>query len=139
MADPVCRCRKPRTICSQLDFFRIELATLADDGKVYYAFDLSSNPPKTRVGAPEDEKRIRFLWKAGPLRRSDEALLRRAGVNYPGRPILQFIPQEVEAILLQLEMGHAGGRDVNDIRSTVFSVDKKNNQFEFKVVEQRYF
>ena len=122
----------------QLDFFKIELAVLGKDNQVHYASDLSQKPPASRTGSPEHEHRLYFAWKDGKLRRSDERLLGRAGIETAGRPILQVFPREVESTLLDLEQKHAGGRDVNEIRQTVFKVEATSDGFRFAVVQQLY-
>jgi hypothetical protein len=122
----------------QLDFFGIELAVLGKDNQVHYASDLSKKPPASRTGSPEDESRLYFAWKDGKLRRSDERLLDRAGIETAGRPILQVFPREVESMLLDLEQKQAGNRDVNEIRQTVFKVEAITDGFRFAVAQQLY-
>lgn len=123
----------------QLDFFGIEVAALGADNRVHYAYNLTKASPDVRVGSPADESRIRFAWRSGTLQRADRQLLRRAGIRVGIRGILQFIPPELEAELLAKEMAHAEGRDVDEIRRTVFGVQRVGQEFAFQVVEQEYF
>jgi hypothetical protein len=122
----------------QLDFFGIEVAALGADNQVHYAYNLSGPNPGVRVGSPAQENRIRFAWRSGALEAADRQLLQQAGIRTEIRAILQFIPAELEARLLALEKSYKN-RDVNDIRRTVFRVERVGDGFEFRVDEQEYF
>jgi hypothetical protein len=65
-------------------------------------------------------------------------LLQRAGIRTGIRAVLQFIPPDLEARLLALEKSHKG-RDVNEIRRTVFRVEREGDGFAFVVDRQEYF
>lgn len=122
----------------QLDFFGIELATWGQDNQVHYAYNLSKRPPDTRTGDPADEKRIRMAWVDGALKQADLKIAQAAGIAQYGRYILQFMPPEVESLLLKLELEYAKGRNVNDINMTVFIIKEVGNGYAFEVVEQKY-
>jgi hypothetical protein len=124
----------------QLDFFGIEVGALGADNQVHYAYNLSKPSPDVRVGSPAEESRIRFTWRSGALEAADRQLLQRAGVLGGIRAVLQFIPPDLEARLLALEKGHEG-RDVNEIRRTVFRVERDGDGdgFVFLIDEQEYF
>ena len=126
------------TYARQLDFFHIELATWGQDNRVHYAYNLSQGTPDTRIGDPDDEKRIRMAWVDGALQEADKMLAEKAQIARHGRYILQFMPPEVEALLLRLELEHAKGRDVNDINKTVFIITEAGDGYTFQVVEQQY-
>jgi hypothetical protein len=79
-----------------------------------------------------------MTWRTGSLKEADRELLRRAGIVSGGRDILQFYPPEVEAQLAQAEKQHAGPRDVESIRKTVFGVRRAGDGYEFYVIEQHY-
>jgi hypothetical protein len=123
----------------QLDYFGIEVAALGADNRVHYAYNLTKPTPDVRVGSPAEESRIRFAWRSGNLQLADRRLLARAGVRVDIRAVVQFIPPELEARLLALEAAHAGGRDVNEIRRTVFRVERDGGGFAVRVEEQDYF
>jgi hypothetical protein len=123
----------------QLDFFNIEVAALGADNQVHYAYNLTKPTPDVRTSPPTQENRIRFTWRSGALQAADRQLLERAGVRAGIRAVVQFIPPELEAELLALEKARGKGRDVNEIRRTVFLVERDGGGFAFRVDEQEYF
>lgn len=123
----------------QLDFFGIELATFGGDNQVHYALNVSEPTPDRRTGDPASEERMYMIWRRGPLMAADRELLKRAGIPVRGRNLLQFYPAETEQRLATLELQAAGNRSINDIRKTVFGVQQRGDQFEFHVIEQKYF
>jgi hypothetical protein len=122
----------------QLDFFKIELGVIKD-GKIHYAFNLHKAKPNTRIEANPAEKELRFYlrWVQGDLRKADEELLSRAGIEPPYRFILKFLPPEVEADLYQKELLKAGD-DKNRIKKTRFGVKQDGDRYEFYIIDQLY-
>jgi len=127
----------------QLDHFRIELGVVGGGEKmVDYARNLQKSRPDSRRGpGGEAEKRLYMLWTSGALKRFDQQLLRRAGINTAGRIVMQFYPQPVEDQLARIEMAHAndqGKTSVKQIRKTVFGVRRDGGGFEYFVESQEY-
>jgi hypothetical protein len=118
----------------QLDFFGIELGVVGS-GSVTYVRSLSQNPPQTRTGVADDEKRLYMSWRQGGLKKADTSLLSRAGIDASNKIALQFYPPEVENRLAQLEQGYAG-RAPSQIRRTRFGVRGQPGAFEFYVIDQ---
>jgi hypothetical protein len=52
--------------------------------------------------------------------------------------VIQFYPPDVEATLAGLEQAKAGGRDLRQIRRTVFGVKSAGGRYEFFVVSQEF-
>jgi hypothetical protein len=121
-----------------LDFFKIELAVLGNDNKVYYAKNLSREKPDVRVGDPAAEQRLYMNPTDSQFAALDRQLAVKAGIADKGRIILQFYPAEAQAILVNLERQRAGARKPEAIRGTVFRVTHKGNAFEFSVDSQTY-
>jgi hypothetical protein len=121
-----------------LDFFKIELGVLGQDNKVYYAYNLSRDQPSVRSGDPSQETRLYMNPTESMFAALDRQLATRAGIADKGRIILQFFPTETQAILFGLEKQKAGGRTPEQIRRTVFRVNRKGAGFEFSVEEQSY-
>jgi hypothetical protein len=122
----------------QLDYFKIELGVLRDK-KVYYAFNLHKSKPNTRIEANPavEEKRYWLRWTQGDLRKADEELLARAGIDPEGHIILKFLPPALEAELVRQELAKAGG-DYKRIKKTRFAVKQDGERYEFYIVDQVY-
>ncbi|HEX4415380.1 MAG TPA: hypothetical protein VH107_17230 [Lacipirellulaceae bacterium] len=121
-----------------LDFFKIELGVLGQDNKVYYAYNLSHDKPDVRVGDPAQETRLYMNPTDSQFAALDRQLAEKAGIADKGQIILQFFPNEAQAILINLEQKQAGARKPDTIRSTVFRVTHSGNNFEFSVADQTY-
>jgi hypothetical protein len=125
---------------AQLDFFKIELGVLGKGGKVQYASNLRRPKPDTRIGSSEEEKRYYLTWRGGDLRRADESLLARAGLDSKGL-ILKFLPSELESQLLGLveRKKEIDQRSKDAVRRTCFGIrEAGTGQYEFFIIEQTY-
>ena len=121
-----------------LDFFGIELGVLGSDNKVHYAYNLSRDTPRVRVGEPAQEQRLYMNPTDSQFAAFDRQLAERAGIADKGQIILQFYPPKTQAVLYDLEQKRAGGRKPEQIRHTVFRVTPSGEGFEFSVEEQSY-
>jgi hypothetical protein len=122
----------------QLDFFKIELGVIKGTS-VVYAFNLHKAKPNTRVekNPAENEKRFYLRWVQGDLKKADEELLTKAGIEGPFHFILKFLPPEVEADLYGQELAKAGD-DKNRIKKTRFGVRQDGERYEFYIIDQLY-
>jgi hypothetical protein len=125
------------TYARQLDFFRIELGVLFPENRVKYAWNLSRRKPKRRSGPADQEQRYYLTWQKGQLRQADHELLEKAGIRAGTRPILKFIPPELEGELARLEQQRAG-ESGKRIRATYFAIRPKGRGYEFYVRDQTY-
>ncbi len=122
----------------QLDFFKIELGVLLPANRVDYARNLSKSKPDRRSGAADQEKRYYMTWQKGGLREAELDLLAKAGiVPQDSRPIIKFIPPELEQRLAQLEIQRAG-KKVKQVRATYYAIRPKGSGYEFYVRDQTY-
>jgi hypothetical protein len=126
-----------RSYARQLDFFKIELGVLLPGNRVEYAWNLSKDRPDRRSGAADEEQRYYLTWQKGGLREADLELLGKAGIAADNRPIIKFIPPELELQLQQLEKQRAG-KNEKRIRATYFAIRPKGNGYEFYVQDQIY-
>lgn len=117
----------------QLDFFGIELATIAG-GTLQYGSHFASSPER-RSGSSESEHRLYFLWRGQGRKTSDVELLRRCGIEVGEGAIFQFFPEAVETALAQLEVKFRG-RQPGEIRMTRFAVVSQGGGYGFEVVSQ---
>ena len=125
------------TYARQLDFFKIELGVLFPGNRVEYAWNLSRTKPNRRTGQADAEKRYYLTWQKGGLREAELELLAKAGIVPEDRPIIKFIPRELEIRLMELEATRAG-RNKERIRATYFAIRPKGNGYEFYVRDQTY-
>ncbi len=126
-----------RTYARQLDIFKIELGVLQPKNRVEYVRNLSKDEPNRRAGPADQERRYYLTWQKGELRKADLELVTKAGINAGSRPILKFLPPELEAELARLEQQHAGKRK-RQIRATYFAIRPKGDGYEFYVRNQTY-
>ena len=93
----------------RLDFFKIELGVVRPGGKIDYAFHLSKPKPDTRTitEAYKNERRYWLRWTDGELKKADDELLERAGIDPQGW-LLKFVPPDTEVLLANLEQAKAG-------------------------------
>ena len=125
----------------QLDHFGIELG-IAGGGisTVDYVKDFTAEVPTTRLRQdPKQEKRVRFLYRIGPLKEADRQLARAAGIDVEGRIVFQFHNAEMYNALLKLEIEKLkSGVRVEDVVRTIFAVRRTAGGYEFYVVRQDY-
>jgi hypothetical protein len=126
------------TYARQLDFFKIELAVLGPGEQVQYVSGFSKQRPTIRRGAAQGERRLYMTWRRGSLEQADRELVRRAGLDERGRPVLQFYDPETENQLAVLELEYAGKRPVSRIRRTRFGVADDRDGYRFFVMQQQY-
>lgn len=131
--------KSPSEFAQWLDYNKIEIGVLGRDNLVHYAYDLSKSNKQTREGEPTKDSRGYTAAADGPMPALTERLAREANIAKEGNIVLLFYPFEVESILWTMENEYSEGRDVNTIRETVFTVVPKGSEFEFKVIDQRYF
>ena len=124
----------------QLDHFDIELG-IAGGGisTVDYVQGFTAKTPVLRLGQdPKQEKRLRFLYRDGPLKEADRQLARAAGINVEGRIVFQFHSQKLYETLLKLEFEKMRPRRIIEVVRTVFGVRPTADGYEFYVIEQDY-
>jgi hypothetical protein len=125
----------------QLDHFGIEFGVAGGgDPLVHYLKDFSADEPTKRTGDPKHEKRIRFLYAGGPLKRADRQIAQAAGIPIDGRIVFQFHTDETYRTLLKLEFEEMKPRGIRigEVVRTVFGVRKTVGGYEFYVIRQDY-
>ncbi len=126
-----------KTYAKQLDYFNIELGVLLPGNLVEYARNVSKSKPDRWSGPADKEQRYYLTWQKGGLRAADLELLSKAGIQAGDRPIIKFIPRELEIQLMQLEKERAG-RNEKRVRATYFAIRPKGSAYEFYVQNQTY-
>lgn len=132
--------KSPGDFAAWLDQYKIMVGVLGRDNQVHVASGFTDGTPKVESGPTEQYQRLgRTIPTDGPMPGLINQLASRAGIRSRGPYALLFFPFEVEALLYTLESEHSGGRDVNEIRQTVFTVEQDGAGYEFRVAEQKYF
>jgi hypothetical protein len=129
-----------KTYASQLDFFKVELAVVGGGiPDVDYCSNLSGTPTK-RKGLPKDEKRLRFLNKAGDMREADRTLAGKAGIQTSDRIVFQFYSEEMYNQLLTLEniKFQAAKKRIIEVKKTIFGIRGTPGKWEFYIIDQQY-
>lgn len=124
----------------QLDFFGIEFGIAGGGIKtVDYVKDFTKGTGTVRSGQnPKAEKRIRFLYRDGPLKQADRTIAAAAGVNIDGRIVFHFYSDTMYKQLLALENEKMRPRRISEVLRTVFGIRPVGNGFEFYVIRQDY-
>ncbi|HUE74420.1 MAG TPA: hypothetical protein VMP01_26290 [Pirellulaceae bacterium] len=124
----------------QLDFFGIEFGIAGGGIKtVDYVKNFTAGSPAVRRGQnPKAEKRIRFLYRDGPLKQADRTIAADAGVNIDGRIVFHFYSDAMYKQLLALENEKMRPRPISEVLRTVFGIRPVGNGFEFYVIRQDY-
>ena len=128
-----------KTYASQLDFFKVELAVVGGGiAHVDYCSNVSSATPTKRIGTPKDEKRLRFMNKAGDMREADRTLASKAKIDVNDRVVFQFYTPEMYKQLLTLENIKMGKRRIIEVKKTIFGIRGTPGNWEFYVIDQQY-
>jgi hypothetical protein len=125
----------PDEYARQIDGLGVQLAVVADQNQLQYAWNFSSPQPSTRFGPGNRDNRLYFLWQGRGRRASDIALLERAGIHVGEGAVFQFYPPGVENRLAELEVRYRG-RQPAEIRVTRFRVVARGGTYDFEVVAQ---
>ncbi len=128
-----------------LDFFEVELGVIARDGKIYYAKNLASPNPTTRVGTRDDEdklKRFYFISTGNPLRDMEVKIAQKAGIMKNGGLIVTFYPDQRKGELYGIEraaMNENNIKERSQVKKTVYRFFRVGAKYDFKVESQTYF
>ena len=120
---------------SQLDALNVELAIVTSKDQLTFVSNFSQAEPTKRFGSGQGDGRLYFIWTGQGRKRSDVALLEKAGLTVGDAPVFQFYPKEVENTLALLERNYRH-RSAAEIRVTRFSVVPEGNSYGFKVLAQ---
>ncbi|MCF6302672.1 MAG: hypothetical protein L3J13_05665 [Devosiaceae bacterium] len=123
-----------------LDAYKIRVGVLGRDNKVYVAYNFSSGTPTVESDTTGKYNGWgRTVPTDGPMPRLIERFARKANIARHGSIRVLFFSFDVESILWTIEKKYSNDRDVNTIRETVFTVTRDGGQYQFKVIDQKYF
>jgi hypothetical protein len=122
-----------------LDALNIEMGVVSKrENKIYYASNFTKPKPDTRVGDPPDN-RFRTSNYDSVLYNLDRQLAIKAGIDRPDGFIFLFYPNETFQMLARAEQQKAGNRTLDQIKMTVFRLQREGNEFKFTVESQDYY
>jgi hypothetical protein len=120
----------------QIDFFKIEIAAAAPDGKAEYISNVSKSKPDKHAGEVADDFRWHWSWKTGTLLAADRDLLAKAGISVRGKDMMHFVPVELQARMAAMERDYQH-LPPSEIRNTRFQIQPaKKDGYEIVVVKQ---
>ncbi len=128
-----------------LDFFKVELGVIAPDGKIYFASNLSSPEPVTRIDTREgenDRKRFYFISNSNPLKEMELAIARETGIMKQGGLVVAFYPDKTKGQIYKLEQIMMNDNNVDDrsqVQKTVYRFFRVGPAYDFKIESQTYY
>jgi hypothetical protein len=127
----------------QLSFFNIDVGVIPNtsgDNDIWRIHDVGGAASVIKTNRDAENKTLRFSHKKMRMQRWDQILARRQGVEQEDAIIVQFYPEETRQIIRQVELDalQGTGKEVSDIRNTIFKVEREGDGFVFKVVDILY-
>ncbi|MAT71473.1 MAG: hypothetical protein CMJ58_18345 [Planctomycetaceae bacterium] len=123
-----------------LDQYGIRVGVIGRDNKLHMAWDFTRGIKTETAESIDYNAWGRTVPADGPMPELTLQLARKAGVSQFGRYNLLFFPFEVEALLYTIEkQANKFDGDANKIRETVFTVVESRGQYQFQVIDQKYF
>ncbi len=125
------------TYAQQLTFFGIEIGVVSKrTQRIDIISNLTAPEPISRPSTRRTEKRVYFTHSNPRLRRWDEVLAGKSGVqNMSGRFIVQFYPRKItnQLATIEAEYARSAGKDLKNVAKTVFKVRSAGNGYEYYV------
>lgn len=125
----------------QLDYFKIYLGAVSSNSNDIVVIANVSGAPQARMSDRKTQgKVLRFSHQRPKMRRWDQSIARKAGVDLNGRLMTQFYPMETRQILRHVERVYLEGvgRELSEVRRTIFKVVPGGSGFEFKITKMLY-
>ena len=125
----------------QLDFFGIELGVVRlNSNEIVRVGGLSGSVLASESDRLQESETLRFSHKKRGMRRWDESLCRRTGVDLSDSSICQFYPESTRKIIRQVEAEALAekGRKLSDVRQTILKVQPSGDGFQFIVLDFNY-
>jgi hypothetical protein len=125
----------------QLDQFEIELGVVSTNtNKIWRVQTLSTGPKSLETDRSRENKTLRFAHIKPRMKKWDESLAKRAGVPLGNTAMVQFYPNGTRQYIRQQEANYLAeaGRELQDVKKTMFQVVKEGDEFIFKVTECLY-
>lgn len=129
------------TYAQQLTYFDIDIGVIhKTTADIWRAQNVGASPTVAKTNREVENDTVRFMHKKPRMRRWDQSLAKRQGINLDNTIVAQFYPEKTRAIIRQVEAAALEGTDktVIDVRNTVFKVVPEGDGFAFTVVDIIY-
>lgn len=129
------------TYAQQLNFFKIDIGVIHQTrNDIWRLGQPGAQNTVTKTNRQLEDQTLRFQHKRPRMRRWDEELCRRAGIDLSNTIQSQFYGESTRNIIRQAEAAALAkaGRKLNEVRNTVFKVVPSGDGFEFAVIDIVY-
>jgi len=130
-----------QTYASQLSFFSIDIGVIHQSRNDIWRLTKPGGSNKVRKTSRELENlTLRFQHKKPRMRRWDEELCRRAGMDLSNTIQSQFYPESTRNIIRQSEAAAlaSAGRNLVEVRNTILKIVRGGDGYQFKVLDIIY-
>ena len=129
------------TYAQQLSFFDIDIGVInKTTPDIWRVRDVGNNPTVSKTNRDAEDDAVHFMHKKPRMRRWDQTLARRQGIEMENTIVAQFYPEKTRAVMRQIEAKalEGTGKNVIDVRNTIFKVVPDGDGFVFTVVDIIY-
>ena len=125
----------------QLSFFDIDIGVIhSTTNDIWKIKDVGKSPTVAKTSREAENDTLRFMHKKLRMQRWDQILARRQGVDLDDTIIAQFYPEATRKLIRQAENEalQDTGKQITDVRNTIFKVEPNEGGYVFKVVDILY-
>ena len=125
----------------QLSFFGIDIGVIHQTkNDIWRVQDVGSGGSKLKTSRERENKTLRFTHEKMKMKRWDQELCKRAGVDLSNTVQAQFYPEQTRAIIRGVEAAalEGTGRTLNQVKNTILKVVPGGNGYQFVVVDILY-
>lgn len=129
------------TYAQQLRFLKIDIGVIHQTRNDIWRLNQPGGGSKVvKTNRELENKTLRFQHKKPRMRRWDEELCRRAGIDLSNTSQSQFYPESTRQLIRQAEAAALAnaGRELKEVRNTILKVVSNGNGFEFTVLDLLY-
>lgn len=120
----------------QLDFFNIRIGVIEPVGeKIYQISNVSKRVDVYETSRTKEEKSLHFYHAKKRMKKWDQEISQRAGVNTSGALMVQFYSEDTRFKIAKAEDDYlkSVGRELQDVRRTNIKVIPSGGGFMFKI------
>lgn len=130
-----------QTYSQQLSFFQIDIGVIHQTRNDIWRLNQPGAGNKvSKTNRERENQTLRFQHKKPRMRRWDEELCKRAGIDLSNTIQSQFYAESTRNLIRQAEAAALAkaGRKLNQVRNTIFKVVPQGNGYEFSVIDILY-